>query len=98
MTTYKLAHLGCGWRGREHIGAIVKAGPRLQLVGLCDKADEQRRLGAETAGGDVGLYDNAERMLVERRPDVFSFCTLPNLRWPLVELALRHGVRAIVVE
>ena len=37
-------------------------------------------------------------MLDAEKPDVFCFVTQPNVRLPLVELGLRHGVRAIAFE
>jgi len=98
MQTYTIAHLGCGGRGRDHIRALVTAAARLRLVGLCDQKPERLSEGKAMVGKDIATYADAEQMLGERRPDVFSFCTPPAIRQPLIELALRHGVRLIVCE
>lgn len=36
--------------------------------------------------------------MAEQRPDIFSFCTQPDLRLALVELVIGHGVKAIALE
>ncbi|HLL89844.1 MAG TPA: Gfo/Idh/MocA family oxidoreductase, partial [Tepidisphaeraceae bacterium] len=98
MAVHTIAHVGCGGRGRDHIRALATVRPALRLVGLCDQVPERLAEGRALAGGDVATYADAERMLAEERPDVFSFCTPPAIRRPLIELGVRHGVKAIVCE
>ena len=43
-------------------------------------------------------YTDAHTMLATEQPDVLCFATLPAVRLPLVELGVRHGVKAIAFE
>ena len=88
--TYTVAIAGMGKRGTHHADAFA-ANPRFEIVGLCDI--DQERLDA--AGKEFGVsYTNIDvaQMLADCRPDVFTFCTLPNLRLALV----RAGVEVLV--
>lgn len=46
----------------------------------------------------VDTYADAERMLAETKPDVLCFVCLPQTRLALIELGVRHGVKAIAYE
>lgn len=45
-----------------------------------------------------GRYLSAEKMLAEARLDLVSICTWPGLHAPMVDLAVRSGVRGILCE
>ncbi len=94
--TYTVAVAGLGKRGVHHADAISK-NPRFELVGLCDI--DQGRLDAAKQKFAVA-YGNtdAARMLVETKPDVFVFCTLPQIRLPLIKAGVEAGVKLIAYE
>jgi predicted dehydrogenase len=98
MPTYTVAHLGCGPRGRDHIRAIAAAGQRLKLLALCDKDAARLNQAAQGLTSAPRLYGGADEMLAAHRVDIFSFCTQPETRLALVELGIKHGVKAIVLE
>jgi len=94
--TYTVAVAGLGKRGVHHADAISK-NPRFKVVGLCDI--DRGRLDAAKQKFGVG-YGNtdAARMLVDTRPDVFVFCTLPQIRLPLIQTGVGAGVKLIAYE
>jgi len=94
---YRVALVGCGPRGREHSRAFADNSDRFELVGICDKDAERLQSVCSTYQG-AKAYTDAERMLSELKPDVFCFATLPGIRLELVELGVRHGVKAIAYE
>ena len=94
--TYTVAVAGLGKRGIHHAEAFSQ-NPRFELVGVCD-VDEER---LETAAQKFGvLYSNADaaQMLSDTRPDVFAFCTLPNIRLELIRAGVEAGVQLIAHE
>jgi len=101
---YRVALLGGGGRGRLHAAAFLANADRFEVVAICDKDPE--RLAAYHGRlhqlapriGSVRQYGDAEQMLSEVKPDVFSFVTLPDARLELVELGVAHGVAAIEFE
>ncbi|NQT91978.1 MAG: Gfo/Idh/MocA family oxidoreductase [Lentisphaerae bacterium] len=98
MSKYRVCVTGCSeGRGRDHVRAFAENGDRFEIVGLCDLQPERAQaLGKEFA--IEALYDDADKMLGELKPDVFCFVTQPQVRLSLVELAISHGVRAIAYE
>lgn len=98
MTIHRVCQIGCSAsRGRDHLRAFAVNRDRFAIAGICD-LDRARldRLGDEF--GIATRYIDAERMLAEQRPDVLCFVTPPTIRRELVELGIRHGVRAIAFE
>jgi len=94
---YRVALLGCGPRGRDHAKAFLANSDRFDLAAICDKDGE--RLQALSSICDAAkTYTDAERMLSETKPDIFCFATLPNIRLPLIELGVKHQVKAIAYE
>ena len=94
--TYTVAVAGLGKRGMHHAEAVAK-NPRLQLVGLCD-IDEQRLKAAENAFGVKYGHTNAATMLQVTHPDIFIFCTLPQIRLSLIRAGVENGVQCIAFE
>jgi predicted dehydrogenase len=93
---YTVAIAGLGKRGTHHAEA-VSANPRLKLVGLCDV--DPARLEAARARFGVGQgHTDAGAMLQAARPDVFMFCTLPQVRLPLIRAGVEAGVKLIAYE
>jgi predicted dehydrogenase len=94
--TYTVAVAGLGKRGTHHADAFGQ-NPRFRLVGLCDINQERLDDAAQTYGVS---YTNADvaQMLADTRPDVFCFCTLPNLRLPFIRAGVEAGVQIIAYE
>jgi predicted dehydrogenase len=94
--TYTVAIAGMGKRGMHHADAFSKD-PRFQIVGLCDIDPGRLEAAAKTYGI---AYTNvkATQMLADTRPDIFCFCTLPNLRLELVRAGVEGGAKLIAFE
>jgi len=94
---YRVALVGCGPRGRDHAEAFLANSDRFELAALCDiDAERLQSLSAICEGAEP--YEDAERMLSDVKPDVFCFATMPHIRLGLVELGVRHHVKAIAYE
>jgi predicted dehydrogenase len=93
---YRVVVVGVGKRGMHHASAF-QANPHFELAGICDK-DEGRleaaasKLGVKTMGTDARELANAVR------PDIFCFCTLPNLRMPMIRIGVECGAKLIAME
>jgi len=94
--TYTVAIAGMGKRGMHHADAFSK-NPRFEVVGLCDIDAGRLDAAAKTYGVS---YTNASaaQMLADTKPDVFVFCTLPNLRLELVRAGVEGGAQLIAFE
>jgi len=95
-TKYRVVVAGMGKRGMHHALAFQK-NPRFEVTGICD-IDPARldaaaaKLGISIKGDDVRTVSKAAR------PDVFCFCTLPNLRTPMIQAGIDSGARLIAME
>ena len=97
MPRHTVAIVGCGPRGRHHAEAFLANSERFDLVAVCDL--DETRLQAVSSDLAVGAtYTDADKMLAAECPDVLCFCTLPHIRLSLVELGVKHGVKAIAYE
>jgi predicted dehydrogenase len=98
MTTrHTVCLLGCGPRGEDHLHGFIENPDRFEVLAVCDRDEARANALAEKYG--VGkVYADGDAMLGAERPDVFCFATMPDARLPLVELGIRHGVRAIALE
>jgi len=98
MKRYRACVIGCSpSRGAQHVDAFLRNPDRFEVVGICDK--DAQRLNA--VGDQFKLacrYDNAENMLATLKPDVLCFITMPTVRLEMIELGIRHGVKAIAYE
>src|SRR5712692_7723039 len=85
-----------GKRGMHHATAF-QANPRFEVAGICeiDKArldDAAAKLGV----GFKGTYSAEVARAV--KPDVFCFCTLPNIRASMVRIGIESGAKLIAME
>ncbi len=93
---YRVVVVGVGKRGMHHALAF-QANPRFEVTGLCD-IDQGRvdaaaaRLGVAVKGLDAAAVCRAAK------PDVFCFCTLPNVRADLIRTGIESGARLIAME
>ena len=93
---YRVGIVGMGKRGLHH-AATFKANSRFELVGICDL--DQARLAASAAKlGQPPVFTDARTMIRSAKLDLFCFCTLPNLRLPLIRLGIESGARLIAFE
>lgn len=97
MTTYRTVIAGCGPRGMVHAQGFVANADRFDLTACCD-LDAPRRAAFAARVGIPRAYGDVEEMLEREKPDVFCFATLPAVRLSLVELGVKHGVKAIAFE
>jgi predicted dehydrogenase len=94
---YTVMVVGAGKRGMHHAAAF-QANGRFAVKGLCDI--DQARLDAAVAklGGGVRGGTDAAKLAAELKPDVFCFCTMPNLRTPMVKIGVDGGAKLIAFE
>ena len=93
---YTVVVAGMGKRGTHHARAFQKNG-RFKLVGLCD-IDAARLDAAAKKFGISETGADAAALVDKTRPDVFCFCTLPDLRLPLIRAGVEAGVKLIAYE
>src|SRR5438046_8779380 len=96
MKQYSVVIVGMGKRGMHH-GAAFNANPRFRVTGICD-IDSKRLDEAGTKLGNPKKSANAAELAKELKPDVFCFCTLPNLRLEFVKIGIESGARLIAFE
>jgi predicted dehydrogenase len=97
MPRYTTVLVGCGPRGEQHARAVLANAERFHLVAVCD-LDGQRLKSLARQCGLQKTYTDADTMLATERPEVLCFATLPAVRLPLIELGVKHGVKAIAYE
>jgi predicted dehydrogenase len=96
MKKYSVLVVGMGKRGMHHAQAF-QANPRFEVAGICDidakrLGDAAAKLGNPQTGADAAALGKAIR------PDVFCFCTLPNLRLPFLQAGVESGAKLIAFE
>jgi len=93
---HRVVVVGVGKRGMHHALAF-QANPAFEVVGLCDV--DQARLEAAAAKLKAPVTGtDALDVALEAHPDVFCFCTLPNLRADMVRIGIASGARFIAME
>src|SRR5882672_4285809 len=96
MKQYTVVIVGMGKRGMHH-GAAFSANPRFRVTGICD-IDRKRLDDAAPKLGDPKKSLDAAALAKELKPDLFCFCTLPNLRLPFIKIGIESGARLIAFE
>jgi predicted dehydrogenase len=96
MNPYKVLVVGMGKRGVHHATAF-HANPKFKVVGLCD-IDKARAEAAAAKVGGPQVGTDAAALAKAVKPDVFCFCTLPNLREPMIKLGVESGAKLIAFE
>jgi len=96
MKQYSVLIVGMGKRGMHH-GTAFNANPKFRVVGICD-IDEKRLDEAATKLANPKKGKDAAALARELKPDVFCFCTLPNLRLPLIQVGVESGAKLIAFE
>src|SRR5438552_13896816 len=96
MNQYRVVIIGMGKRGLHH-GTAFHANPRFKVVGICD-IDQARLEAAAPKIGNPKTSTDAAALSKELKPDLFCFCTLPNLRLDFVKLGVESGAKLIAFE
>src|SRR5690349_16136864 len=96
MEKYKVAVVGMGKRGMHHATAFQADG-RFELSAVCDVDPARAEAAAAKLGVPIKTTD-ARKLPELVRPDVFCFCTLPNLRADMVQVGIDCGARLIAME
>ena len=94
--TYKVVVVGMGKRGMHH-ATTFHANPRFQLAGICD-IDAARLQAAAAKLGNPQTGTDAKALVQAIKPDIFCFCTLPNLRASMIRIGADAGARLIAFE
>jgi predicted dehydrogenase len=92
---YRVVVVGMGKRGMHH-AQTFHANPRFEVVGVCDI--DPARLDAAAAKFGAAKGTDALELASKVKPDVFCFCTLPNLRTPMISAGIKSGARLIAFE
>jgi predicted dehydrogenase len=93
---YKVVVVGMGKRGMHH-ATTFHANPRFEVVGICDIDAAKLQSAAAQLGNPMTSTDAAE-LLAKTRPDVFCLTTMPNIRYPMIKLAVEARVKLIAYE
>src|SRR5208283_93680 len=94
---YTTMIVGTGKRGLHHAAAF-RANPRFRVAALCDIDAARLDAAAAKIGGGVKTGMDAAALAAQVKPDIFCFCTLPNLRTPMIQAAVNAGVKLIAFE
>ena len=92
---YRVVVVGMGKRGMHHALAF-QANDRFEVAGVCDI--DPARLDAAAAKFGAAKGTDARELCATVKPDIFCFCTLPNLRIPMIKAGIEGGARLIAFE
>ena len=93
---YKVMIVGMGKRGKHHADTF-HANKSFQVAGICD-IDMARLEAAAPSLGNPVIGSDAIKMANEVKPDVFCFCTMPNVRYDLIKVGIDAGAKLIAFE
>src|SRR5438132_2925034 len=96
MGVYKVIVVGMGKRGKHHAAAF-RNNPRFELAGICSR-DKGRLEKAAAELGPVRMAADPVALAKEVRPDVFCFCTPPDVRLPMMQMGIASGAKLIAYE
>lgn len=99
MSKYRIVQVGLGARGIAALRSFNALKERLEIVGICDMNTKRLESAAnEFVINPDECFTDVAAMLETTRPDIFSFCTLPDVRFDLIKLAHEYGVDKILFE
>jgi predicted dehydrogenase len=96
VTAYRVVVVGMGKRGVHHAKAFA-GNPRFELAGISSR-NQQRLDAAAPQFPGVKTSTDARALAGEVEPDVFCFCTPPDVRLPLVNVGIQSGAKLIAFE
>src|SRR5436853_7669624 len=80
-----------------HHGAAFNTNPAFQVTGICD-IDAKRLDDAASKLGNPKKSTDAAALARELKPELFCFCTLPNLRLDFIKAGIASGAKLIAFE
>ena len=93
---YKVVVVGMGKRGKHHAAAFNK-NPRFELAAISTR-DRARLEKAAAELGNPRISTDPAAIAREIRPDVFCFCTPPDVRLGLMQVGIDCGSKLIAYE
>jgi predicted dehydrogenase len=93
---YRVVVVGMGKRGMHHATTFQTNG-RFEVVGICDSDTARVDTAAAKLGAAVRGTD-ARQVAAAAHPDVFCFCTPPNVRAEMVRIGIGSGAGLIAME
>ena len=96
MNTYRVLVIGMGKRGLHH-ATFFKGNPKFELAGVASR-DQARLESAVAKLGHVPKSNDARSLALSTKPDVFCFCTPPNVRLDMLKLGLECGAKLMAFE
>ena len=96
MKKYRVLIVGMGKRGKHH-AKYFYANDNFEVVGICD-IDKTKLIEISSSLGNPKIGTNALNMAKELKPDIFCFCTLPNIRSEMVKIGVECGAKLIAFE
>ena len=94
--SYTVMVVGMGKRGQHH-ATNFHANPRFRVVGICD-IKESLLVEPAKQFGNPRIGVDARAMAMELKPDLFCFCTLPDIRSDMIRIGLECGAKMIAFE
>jgi predicted dehydrogenase len=88
--------VGMGKRGMHH-ATHFHANKNFKIVGICDIKESLLTEPAKQLGNPK-IGTDARAMATELKPDLFCFCTLPNIRSEMIRIGLDCGAAMIAFE
>ena len=98
MKQWRTVLVGAGVRGSTHLKGVLENKDRYQVAGLCDLNIKKTNILKEKYKLSVPVYEDAETMLRECKPEVLIFVTHPDVRLEMVKLAAKYQVQAVSME
>jgi predicted dehydrogenase len=95
-TSHRVLVVGLGKRGLHH-ATFFKANSRFELVGVSSR-DPARLQNALSKLGNVPASSDARAFALSAKPDIFCFCTPPNVRLDMIKLGIDCGAKLIAFE
>jgi len=93
---HRVLVIGMGKRGLHH-ATFFKANPRFELIGISSR-DPGRLQSALSKLGNVPSSGDARVFARSAKPDVFCFCTPPDVRLDMIKLGIKCGAKLIAFE
>ena len=94
MEPVKIAVIGAGLRGTQHLETLVRLTDAFELVGIAEQDPERADRARRTYG--VRVFQRPDEMLDEVQPDVVDIIVPPDGHLPMTALAADRGVHVLV--
>ena len=96
MSKYNVMVVGLGKRGGHHVAYFEKH-EDFKVTAICDIDTERVDSIAKTLDNPI-IGTDATEVAMKAKPDVFAFCTLPDIRKDFIQLAITCGAKLIAFE